>query len=42
MKKGQPLVKFNINKIKAAGYDFTTMLILTNMDEIEEVSNYLY
>ncbi len=36
VKKGQPLVKFNIDKIKESGYDLTTMLIVTNMDEVEE------
>lgn len=37
VKKGQPLIEFDIDVIKAAGYDVTTMVIVSNTDEYEDV-----
>ncbi|EHI99225.1 PTS system, beta-glucoside-specific IIABC subunit [Clostridium sp. DL-VIII] len=37
VRKGDILVKFDIEKIKEAGYDLTTMMLITNMDEVEEI-----
>ena len=34
MKKGQLLIKFDIDAIKAAGYDVTTPVVVTNSDDI--------
>lgn len=36
VKAGKLLVEFSIDKIKAAGYDPTTMVLVTNADEIGE------
>lgn len=36
--RGQPLIKFNARKIKKAGYDITTPVIVTNSDEYTEVT----
>lgn len=36
IKKGQKLMQFNIEKIKAAGYSTTTAVLLTNSDEYSE------
>lgn len=33
VKMGQPLIEFNINKIKEDGYETTTMLVVTNYQE---------
>lgn len=33
VKKGQKLIKFDIAKIKAAGYSSTTAVLLTNSDD---------
>jgi PTS system beta-glucosides-specific IIC component len=38
VEKGQPLVKFDLEKIKADGYDTTTMMIITNMDIVDEMA----
>ena len=38
VEEGQPLVKFNLDEIKVAGYDTTTMMLVTNMNEIEEMA----
>lgn len=37
VKKGQPLISFDICKIKDAGYDITTPLIVTNSDDYKDV-----
>ena len=37
VKKGQTLITFDMDAIKAAGYDMTTPLIVTNTDDYEEV-----
>lgn len=37
VEKGQPLVKFDMAKIKEAGYDLTTIMVITNMDAVESV-----
>ena len=37
VKKGQTLITFDMDAIKAAGYDVTTPLIITNTDDYEEV-----
>ena len=37
VKKGQTLISFDMDAIKAAGYDVTTPLIVTNTDDYEEV-----
>lgn len=37
VKKGQVLVTFDIEQIKAAGYDVTTPLIVTNSDDYREI-----
>lgn len=34
---GQPLISFNMDKIKEAGYDITTPLIVTNSDDYSEI-----
>ena len=31
MKKGQPLLKFDIEKIKEAGYDTTVAVVVSNL-----------
>ena len=36
-KKGQLLVSFDMEKVKAAGYDVTTPLIVTNSDDYKDV-----
>ncbi|HCW54221.1 MAG TPA: hypothetical protein DG753_10905 [Clostridium sp.] len=38
-KKGDELIKFNIEKIKEAGYDVTTPVIITNSEHYKEVSH---
>lgn len=35
--RGQPLIRFNARKIKKAGYDITTPIIVTNSDDFAEV-----
>ena len=35
VKKGQKLITFDIEKIKAAGYSPTTAVLLTNSDDYE-------
>ena len=37
IKKGQLLVSFDMEKVKAAGYDVTTPLIVTNSDDYKDV-----
>ena len=37
VKKGQLLVSFDMDKIKEAGYDVTTPLIVTNSDDYKDV-----
>lgn len=37
VKCGQPMLKFDMNKIKAAGHPTTTAFIVTNPDEFSEV-----
>ena len=37
VKQGQPLIDFDINTIKAAGYSTQTMVIVTNTDEYSNV-----
>ena len=37
VKKGQLLISFDMEKIKAAGYDVTTPLIVTNSDDYKDV-----
>ena len=37
VKMGQPLIEFDIDKIKAAGYDTTTMLVVTNHNDYDHV-----
>ena len=37
VKKGQTLITFDMDAIRAAGYDVTTPLIVTNTDDYEEV-----
>lgn len=34
--RGQKLIDFDLNKIKEAGYDPTTMLVITNSAELSE------
>lgn len=36
--RGQPLIKFNARKIKKAGYDITTPVIVTNTDDFCQVA----
>ena len=36
-KKGQLLVSFDMEKVKAAGYDVTTPLIVTNSDDYKDM-----
>lgn len=38
IKCGQPILKFNASKIKAAGHPTTTAFIVTNSDNFEEVA----
>ncbi len=38
VKAGQPLANFDLAKIAAAGYDHTTVLIITNTDEFSAVT----
>ena len=35
VKAGQPLIRFDISKIKAAGYSDTVAVLLTNSDDME-------
>ncbi len=37
VKAGQPLIRFSIDKIKAAGYSDTVAVLLTNSDDLEDV-----
>ncbi len=37
VKAGQPLVEFDIDAIKAAGYDVVTPVVVTNADQFEEI-----
>ena len=37
VKAGQPLIRFDIGKIKAAGYSETVAVLLTNSDDLEDV-----
>lgn len=37
VKKGQPLIKFDLEKIKEKGYDTTTMMVITNSKEFHGV-----
>ena len=37
IKAGQPLIRFDIAKIKAAGYNETVAVLLTNSEDLEEV-----
>ena len=37
VKAGQPLIRFSLDKIKAAGYNNTVAVLLTNSDDLEEV-----
>ena len=37
VKKGQTLITFDMDKIKEAGYDTTTPVIVTNSDDFAEV-----
>ena len=37
VKTGQPLIRFNIDKIKAAGYSDTVAVLLTNSDDFDNV-----
>ncbi len=37
VKAGQPLIRFSMDKIKAAGYNNTVAVLLTNSDDLEEV-----
>ena len=37
VKKGQPLIKFSKEKIKNAGYNDTTMLIVTDKGSVENI-----
>ncbi|MBU5482617.1 PTS beta-glucoside transporter subunit IIBCA [Blautia sp. MSJ-19] len=38
VKKGQTLITFELEQIKAAGYDVTTPMIVTNSDDFSEVT----
>ena len=38
VQKGQTLITFDIDKIKEAGYDVTTPMIVTNTDDFEKVT----
>lgn len=38
VKKGTPLIEFDLNKIKEKGYDTTTMVVVSNTDEFSEVN----
>ena len=38
MRKGQPLIRFDIEAIKAEGYPVTTPLIVCNTDEYAAVT----
>ena len=38
VKAGQPLLKFSSDKIKAAGHSDVVVVMLTNADDLEEVS----
>ena len=37
VKAGQPLIKFDRGKIKAAGFSDTVAVLLTNSDDLEDV-----
>lgn len=38
VKCGEPLIKFSMDKIKAAGHPTTTAFVVTNADDLSEVS----
>lgn len=38
VRKGQQLIKFDLEKIKEKGYDTTTMMIITNNGEFDRVN----
>lgn len=38
VKKGQPIVKFDVEKIKSLGYDTTVCVVVTNGDSFKDVS----
>lgn len=38
VKCGQPLIKFSMDKIKAAGHPTTTAFVVTNSDDLSEVT----
>lgn len=38
VKKGQTLIKFDLEKIKEKGYDTTTMMIITNSGEFHDIN----
>lgn len=37
VKQGDPLIRFDIEKIKEAGFDITTPVIITNMDKFTDI-----
>lgn len=37
--QGQPLVKFDLDAIKAKGYDLTTPVIITNSKSYQEIGD---
>lgn len=37
VEKHQPLVRFDMKKIKEAGYDLTTIMVITNMDAVDTI-----
>lgn len=37
VKKGEPLLEFDMDKIKSAGYDLTTMIVVTNSDDYMDI-----
>ena len=39
VKAGQPLVKFDLDAIKAKGYDLTTPVIITNSKSYQEIGD---
>lgn len=38
VRRGDKLIEFDISLIQKAGYDTTTMLLVTDMDEVDEIS----
>jgi len=38
VRKGQQLIKFDLEKIKEKGYDTTTMMIITNSNEVNDIN----